>query len=625
MGIDVGEDSIWMTRSDQSPDPLDGQVCCSAIPSANSQLLETYDLIEKSDVLDSIDDDDDIEWPENPFDYREDQNTETTEELLAMIRFEGSVGFQAKLRKLCEEYIDVFSTRVRHQSAKVEPMSIVVDRGKWEVSRNRLPPRHHNSDKQTAIREQVDALLRLGVIEVSHAPAWSQVHLVPKPDGKWRFTLDFVQLNACTGALEGWPIPNISDTLKRIGDAKPKVFGLIDFTAGYHQTPLDKDSRVFTAFICAFGLFQWTRVAMGLKGSGPYFQRSMASVVLAGLVYIICEIYIDDVLIHGRSEEDFLVNLRKVLDRLRTFNVAANPKKTKLGLSEVEYVGHVVSSEGTSFTDEKRLKVLDFPLPETHRGLLMFIGLANYFRDHVPNITEMLKPLRDMILVAKGANLSKKLIWTEERIAAFKECQIAVSNCQQLYFLDDTTTPILQTDASDYGVGAYFYEIRDGKIRVIRFLSKSLTGAQLNWSTIEKECYGLYWAVKMLEEYLDNRRFILKTDHKNLTYINKTPKGKVLRWKLFLQGFDFLLYHIPGKEIHQAIPDALSRLCTNLIEVVTLSAIDNKERIPGNLYRKISAVHNSEVGHMGLQVTKDRLNDATISDRWIKLFIKQCP
>jgi len=102
----------------------------------------------------------------------------------------------------------------------------------------------------------------------------------------------------------------------------------------------------------------------------------------------------------------------------------------------------------------------------------------------------------------------------------------------------------------------------------------------------------------MLEEYIDNRRFI-----------NKTPKGKVLRWKLFLQGFDFLVYHIPGKEIHQTIPDALSRLCANLIEVVTLSAIDNKERIPGNLYRNISAVHNSEVGHMGLQITKDRLNE----------------
>jgi hypothetical protein len=70
-------------------------------------------------------------------------------------------------------------------------------------------------------------LLRLGVIEISHAPAWSQVHLVHKPDGKWRFILDFVQLNACTGALDGWPIPNISDTLKRIEDAKPTVFGFV--------------------------------------------------------------------------------------------------------------------------------------------------------------------------------------------------------------------------------------------------------------------------------------------------------------------------------------------------------------------------------------------------------------
>ena len=88
--------------------------------------------------------------------------------------------------------------------------------------------------------------------------------------------------------------------------------------------------------------------------------------------------------------------------------------------------------------------------------------VIEYFRDNVPNITEMLKPLRDMVLVSRGAI------------------------CQQLYFLDDTTTPIPQTDASDYGVGACFYEIFDGKVRVIRFFSKSLTGAQLNWSTILK-------------------------------------------------------------------------------------------------------------------------------------------
>ena len=148
---------------------------------------------------------------------------------------------------------------------------------------------------------------------------------------------------------------------------------------------------------------------MGLKGAGPYFQRSMSNKVLNGLVYI-CEIYIDDVLIHGSTPEAFLANLRKVLQRLREHNVAANPKKTKLGLPEVEYVGHVVSATGTSFTPEKRLKVLNFPLPTTQKALLQFIGLANYFRDHVPNMTEMVQPLRALIPL-RAYKGSGKLTW----------------------------------------------------------------------------------------------------------------------------------------------------------------------------------------------------------------------
>jgi hypothetical protein len=108
---------------------------------------------------------------------------------------------------------------------------------------------------------------------------------------------------------------------------KPTVFGLLDFKAGYHQTTLDKASRHLTAFMAMRGLYQWTRVAMGLKGSGPYFQRSMSNTVLAGRVYQICELYIDDVLIHGRDLVPNLHNVRTVFERLREFNVAVNPAK----------------------------------------------------------------------------------------------------------------------------------------------------------------------------------------------------------------------------------------------------------------------------------------------------------
>ena len=228
---------------------------------------------------------------------------------------------------------------------------------------------------------------------------WSQVHLVPKPtpEGqpqKWRFTLDFVRLNSATGELKGWPIPNIQQIINRIGTLKPKVFGIIDFTAVYHQTPLHPDSQEYTAFITHYGLFEWNRVAMGFKGSGPFFQRSMGNKVLAGYVTRICEIYIDDVLLFGTTDNEYLSNTRKVLGRLREKKVTANPAKTKLGLKEVEYVGHLITSTGTSLTEEKRLQVLDFPLPETEKALLQFIGLANYFRDHAPKMTEMVQPLR---------------------------------------------------------------------------------------------------------------------------------------------------------------------------------------------------------------------------------------
>jgi hypothetical protein len=167
--------------------------------------------------------------------------------LISQITFEGSPQLQAKLKALVRQYIDVFATKVRKEPAAVEPLKLVIDEDKWRLPCN-------SEEKQKKIRKQVDALLELGVIKESQATEWSQVHLVPKPtpEGqpqKWRFILDFVRLNSTTGGLEGWPIPNIQQIINRIGTLKPKVFGIIDFTAGYHQTPLHPDSQKYTAFI----------------------------------------------------------------------------------------------------------------------------------------------------------------------------------------------------------------------------------------------------------------------------------------------------------------------------------------------------------------------------------------
>ena len=298
-----------------------------------------------------------------------------------------------------------------------------------------------------------------------------------------------------------------------------------------------------------------------------------------------------------------------------------NPAKTKLGLAEVECVDHVVSATGTSFTEQKRLKVLKFPLPETRKRL------ANYFRDHVPDMTEMVQPLRKLIPLKKYKG-SGKLLWTPDAIAAFKLCQQAISSCQELYFLEDTATPILKTDASDYGIGGYVFMVTNGKVRVVRFFSKALVGAQLNWSVREKECYGIFYGIRLFEDLLDRSQ---EPDVPQRHADREDPTMET-----YLQDKDFYLCHVPGKEVHQGVPDALSRLCENYMPIkpvqagqqgspVILAALQPKQSLPDKVYDKIAAVHNSSKGHGGQRLTRKRLDDPSITDRMISQFIRQCP
>jgi len=166
------------------------------------------------------------------------------------------------------------------------------------------------------------------VIQTSQAANYSHVHLTPKPQGRWRFAIDYRGLNACSSSM-GWPIPNINHMLQRLGSKKPKFFAKIDLTHGYHQVPLHPDSRAYTAFITFMGIYQWLRVPMGLKGAPSYFQGILASIVLVTLLYSICELYIDDIIVYGQTEEEFLTNLETVIERLHRYKLIVNPESAK--------------------------------------------------------------------------------------------------------------------------------------------------------------------------------------------------------------------------------------------------------------------------------------------------------
>jgi len=343
----------------------------------------------------------------------------------------------------------------------------------------------------------------------------------------------------------------------------------------------------------------------------------MANIVLTtNLLYNICEVYLDDILIHGNSEDAFVNNVRRVFERFRSKRITLNPKKVRLGMEEVEFVDHTLTSEGMSFSKAKRDKVLNFPKPTQMKHMKAFLGLANYFRSHIRDFAVKVRPLHQMVTQYERR---KKLKWTAELEECFNSVQREIASCPMLYFPVEGVQLQVNTDASDYGVGAYIYQIIDGEERPIAFESKSLSKVQCRWSTVEKEAFAIYYTLMQHKHLLRDTKFTLHTDHLNLTYLNLESSAKVKRWKLAIQEYDFDVKHVAG--VRNVVADAFSRLCeapspekkeVEMEYVHTLMSIvvPDEETLSDEHYRLIESCHNRVAGHHGVAKTVAKLQKA---------------
>jgi hypothetical protein len=351
-----------------------------------------------------------------------------------------------------------------------------------------------------ALEEILRILVKRQIIEPCDNSHVSHAFLVPKPNGKWRLVLDFKNLNKATQNYYQWPLPDIKEMLTRVGASRPRYFAVFDLTSGYYQAPIHEESRKYTAFITNHGIYRWKRLPMGLTGGGSYFQHALSTQVLQGLLRNGVELYLDDCLVHAQSLDQFLERLREVFERFRNSGIFLNPSKCKLGLTQVEYVGHTIDKDGLHFTRSKLDSVLNFPRPETKKQMKSFIGLANYFRDHIANHSNRVQPLQDLVMNYTKSHSSHKLQWTPESNKAFEDIRQAIDDCPRLWYLDDHSPIFLQTDASDYGIGAYLYQRvtqEDGSVRdhPMGFISKSIAAEHPNWDTAQKEGYAIFYAL----------------------------------------------------------------------------------------------------------------------------------
>ena len=247
------------------------------------------------------------------------------------------------------------------------------------------------------------------------------------------------------------------------------------------------------------------------------------------------------------------------MGRLQRVNLAARPTKCLFGTKSVDFLGHLVGGEWITVNDENLEKIRHARRPTTKKEVRSFLGLTNYYRDHIPSFAAISVPLSD--LTKKGE--PTRVQWGDPQEKAFVNLQKSLLRRPILRVPDYTKTFVLKTDASNRQLGAALMQQHEGKYHPVAYGSKKLTSAEQNYSTLEKECLAIVWGITKFRLHLVGKTFVLQTDHKPLTYLNqaKFHNDRVMRWALALQGYDYRVEDIPGKD--NVVADYLSRIVTN--------------------------------------------------------------
>ena len=415
----------------------------------------------------------------------------------------------------------------------------------------RQPPRRIPPHLREKTKELIDDMMKRGVIQKSTSPWSSPVVLVKKKDNSVRFCVDYRKINSIT-RRDAYPLPRVDDTLDTLGGSE--WFTTLDLLSGYWQVQLNKDDQEKTAFATREGLFEFKVMPFGLMNGPATFQRLM-DLVLAGLQWSHCLVYLDDVIILGKNFQKHLTNIQQVLQRMREAGLKVKPSKCELFRRVVCFLGHIISEKGIATDPAKTEKVASWPTPTNCRHVQQFLGFASYYRRFVQNFATIAKPLHRL------TEKNSRFKWTEECQHAFDILREKLIYPPVLVFPDFSKEFILDTDASNSGIGAVLSQIQqDGSERVVAYASRVLTKAERKYSVTRKELLAVVVFISYFRQYLLGRSFLLHSDHGSLMWLRnfRNPEGQLARWLEKLQQFSFTIQHRPGKKHLNA--DALSRL-----------------------------------------------------------------
>ncbi|GFW67622.1 retrovirus-related Pol polyprotein from transposon 297 [Trichonephila clavipes] len=388
----------------------------------------------------------------------------------------------------------------------------------------RTKPYRMSHRQNEILKNEINRMLKLGIIEVGESDYMSPMILVEVAGKEPRPCIDYRKLNGII-RTEYFPLPNIEERVEKVSVAK--FITVLDLSKGYWQIPLSKTAQRYAAFCTSFGTYRPLRMSFGLKNA-PYFFSKLMAELLNGLEDFVVP-YLDDIAIFSDTWESHIKHMETVLQRIKRAKLTIKPSKC---CSRVPYPSH--ENPNTCFLRSSGL------LPKIYKSVL---GIA--------------APLTDAL---KGRAKKGEITWTTECENAFRELKGKLIDKPVLYAPNFEREFIVQTDASNAGMGAVLTQLTEqGEEHPILYLSNKFSEVEKCYCTTKKECASIVFAIKRLHYYLDGNSFLVMTDHNPLVWLNRNVSSnpRLMRWALALQPYNFRIVHRSGKSHKNA--DSLSR------------------------------------------------------------------
>nr|AAR89852.1 putative polyprotein [Oryza sativa Japonica Group]ABF99511.1 retrotransposon protein, putative, Ty3-gypsy subclass [Oryza sativa Japonica Group] len=357
------------------------------------------------------------------------------------------------------------------------------------------------------LKKQIRELQEKEFVRPSSSPWGAPVLFVKKKDGSMRMCVDYRSLNEVT-IKNKYPLPRIDDLFDQLKGAK--VFSKIDLRSGYHQLKIRIADIPKTAFSTRYGLYEFTVMSFGLTNAPAYFMNLMNKVFVDYLDKFVV-VFIDDILIYSKDEEEHAEHLRLVLEKLRKHKLYAKFSKCEFWLKEVAFLGHVISAGGVAVDPAKVEAVTEWKAPKSVTEIRSFLGLAGYYRRFIEGFSKIARPMTQLL------KKEKKFVWSEQCQESFEQLKEKLTSAPILVLPDIRKDFVIYCNASRQGLG------------------------------------GIW------RHYLIGNHCDIYTDHKSLKYIftQSDLNLRQRRWLELIKDYDLEVHYHPGKA--NVVADALSR------------------------------------------------------------------